>query len=83
MGTVFGVLAISIIGTAIAFSLYLQGIQEIGAVKASMLASIEPVAATLFSFVWLKTPFSSIDIIGFVFIMTTVFLLSKKPRRKN
>ena len=82
-GTVLGVLAISIIGTAIAYTLYLQGIQEIGAVKASMLASIEPVAATLFSFVWLKTPFSSIDIIGFVFIMTTVFLLSKKPRRKN
>ena len=83
MGTVFGVLAISIIGTAIAFSLYLQGIQEIGAVKASMLASIEPVAATLFSFVWLKTPFTSIDIIGFAFIMTTVFLLSKKPKSKK
>lgn len=82
-GTVLGVLAISIIGTAIAYTLYLQGIQEIGAVKASMLASIEPVAATLFSFVWLKTPFTSIDIIGFAFIMTTVFLLSKKPKSKK
>lgn len=83
LGTVFGVLAISVIGTAVAFSLYLKGIQEIGAIKASMLASIEPVAATLFSFFWLKTPFTSIDIIGFAFIMTTVFLLSKKPKRKN
>lgn len=83
IGTVFGVIAISVIGTAVAFSLYLQGIQEIGPVKASMLASIEPVAATLFSFLWLHTPFTSIDILGFVFIMTTVFLLSKKPKREN
>lgn len=83
IGTVCGVIAISVIGTAVAFSLYLQGIQEIGPVKASMLASIEPVAATLFSFFWLKTPFTSIDILGFVFIMTTVFLLSKKPKIKK
>ena len=39
--------------------------------------------ATLFSFLWLHTPFTSIDILGFVFIMTTVFLLSKKPKREN
>lgn len=82
-GTILGVLTISVIGTAFAYTLYLQGIQEIGAVKASMLASIEPVAASLISFLWLKTPFSMIDIVGFVLIMTTVFLLSKKPKNSK
>lgn len=80
-GTIFGVLAISIIGTAVAYTLFLQGIQEIGAIKASMIASVEPVAASLFSFLWLKTPFALIDIVGFALIMTTVFLLSRKPKK--
>lgn len=77
--TVLGVLAISVIGTAMAYSLYLKGISEIGAVKASMLASIEPVAATLFSFLWMGTYFELIDLLGFIMILTTVFLLGKKP----
>lgn len=78
MGTILGVLAITIIGTAMAYTLYLKGVSEIGPVKASMLASIEPVAATLFSFLWMGTKFTVIDIIGFACILTTVFLLSKK-----
>ena len=78
MGTILGVLAITIIGTAMAYTLYLKGVSEIGPVKASMLASIEPVAATLFSFLWMNTKFVFIDLLGFGFILTTVFLLSKK-----
>ena len=78
MGTILGVLAITIIGTAMAYTLYLKGVSEIGPVKASMLASIEPVAATLFSFLWMNTKFAFIDLLGFGFILTTVFLLSKK-----
>lgn len=79
MGTILGVLAITVIGTAMAYTLYLKGVSEIGPVKASMLASIEPVAATLFSFLWMGTKFALIDIVGFVCILTTVFLLSRKP----
>lgn len=78
MGTILGVLAITVIGTAMAYTLYLKGVSEIGPVKASMLAGIEPVAATLFSFLWMGTKFTVIDIVGFVCILTTVFLLSKK-----
>ena len=64
-----------------AYSLYLKGISEIGPVKASMLASVEPVAATLFSFLWMGTHFEFIDVAGFVLILATVFLLSKKPNK--
>lgn len=48
-----------VMGTILAYTLYLQGVADIGAVRASMLASIEPVAATLFSVLWLRTVFSA------------------------
>lgn len=69
---------ISVIGTLVAFSLYLYGVSVIGAVKGSMIASVEPVSATVFSVLWLKSSFGVIDFIGFIFIMATVFILSKK-----
>ena len=73
----FALFAIIIIGTLAAFTLYLQGVQDIGAVKASMIASVEPVAATIFSALWLHSTFSLLDFVGFLCIITTVFLLAK------
>lgn len=66
------------IGTVVGYTFYLQGVSMIGASKASLVASIETVSATLFAVLWLGTAFSWIDIVGFVFIMATVFLLAKK-----
>lgn len=75
------VAAIVIIGTIIAYPMYLRGIADIGPVKGSMLASIEPVSATLFSVFWLHTDFQPMDFVGFVCIMTTIFLLTKRETR--
>ena len=66
------------IGTALAFTLYLQGVSDIGSVKASMIACVEPVSATIISALWLKTKFTGIDIVGLIAILTAVLLLSKK-----
>ncbi|MBQ2848228.1 MAG: EamA family transporter [Clostridia bacterium] len=70
------VAGIVILGTVLAYSFYLEGIHLIGATKASIISSIEPVAATVVSAVWLKTEFSSVDIIGFIMIISTVFIIS-------
>jgi drug/metabolite transporter (DMT)-like permease len=75
---IVAVMAICLIGTVLAFTLYLQGVKDIGPVKASMLASIEPVAAALFATFWLHSKLVWIDAIGFTCILTTVLLLSKK-----
>lgn len=75
---IMGVGAIVLIGTALAFTLYLQGVSDIGSVKASMIACVEPVSATIISALWLKTNFTGIDIIGLVAILLAVLLLSKK-----
>ena len=48
-----------------------------GPVKSSMLASTEPLSATVFSAVWLHTAFTIPDLIGFACIIATIFLLAK------
>lgn len=78
---VYGWLAVCgvvIAGTLLAYTLYLQGVADIGAVRASMLASVEPVSATVISALWLGTRFQIVDLLGFAAIMATVFLLAKK-----
>ncbi len=71
---------IIVFGTVMAFSMYLYGVKTIGAVKASVLASVEPVSAAFFTVVWLHEKFQWIDAVGFLLIMTTVFLLAKKEK---
>lgn len=72
------ILGMVLIGTVFAYTFYLQGVADIGASRASMIACVEPVSAALFSFVWLKTPFVPIDIVGFVLVLSAVFLLKEK-----
>ena len=73
---------IVVLGTVVAFSLYLQAVSDIGAVKASVLASIEPVASAVISFFWLGVKFEPVDILGFALVISTVFVLAvgKKNR---
>lgn len=66
-------------GTIVGFTLYFQAVKDIGAAKTGLVASIETVSATLFAVLWLGTAFSWIDIVGFIFIMVTVFVLAKHP----
>lgn len=73
---------IVLLGTVGAFSLYLEAVASIGAVRASVIASIEPVASALISFFWLGVRFAWIDILGFVLIISTVFVLAI-PKKKQ
>ena len=68
--------AIIVFGTVLAYTLYLKGVGLIGASKASVISCIEPVSAAVFSAVWLGTGFAAPDIIGFIFIIGTVIILS-------
>ncbi len=80
---VFVVLLIIIFGTVIPFTLYLQGVGYIGASKASMLACVEPLSATIISALWLKNKFMPIDLLGFALIITTVLMLSFKGKNSK
>ena len=68
---------IIVFGTVIPYTAYLLGVSLCGAVKGSMIASIEPVSATVCMVVWLGEAFYPIDFVGFLCIFITVFLLAK------
>ena len=69
---------VAVLGTLVAYTMYLQGVADVGPVHASMLSSIEPVSATLCSVFWLHTSFQPIDLVGFLCVLATIFLLAKK-----
>lgn len=75
-----GIMGVVIPGTLIAYTLYMQGVSDIGAIKASMLACIEPVSAAVFSALWLGTGFVWVDVIGFACILVTVFLVAGREK---
>ncbi|MEA4890973.1 MAG: DMT family transporter [Peptococcaceae bacterium] len=69
---------IILIGTAGAFTLFLQGVSDLGPVRATLIACLEPVTATIISALWLHTKFNAPDILGFCCIIITVFLSAKE-----
>ena len=67
-----------LIGTALAFTAFLQGTAIIGPARGNMLGCVEPLAATVTTALFMHTTFAGIDLIGFAFILATVFILAKK-----
>lgn len=81
--TVLAMCFIVIFGTICAFYFYLSGVRLVGASSASMLACIEPVAATVISVLWLKVRFQVIDLAGFVLVISTVFIISLNQMKEE
>lgn len=73
----FALFGVIFFGTIIAFSFYMLGLNLIGPSRASLIASIEPVSAAIFSHLWLGTQFVFMDYLGFFLILSCTFLLSK------
>ena len=76
---------IIVFGTIIAFILYLTGVNIIGPTKASIIACIEPVAATICAILFLGVIFDFLDLIGFICIISTIFIVAyfdKKAKKK-
>ena len=77
---------IIVFGTIIAFILYLTGVNIIGPTKASIIACIEPVAATICAILFLGVTFDFLDLIGFICIISTIFIVAyfdKKTKIKK
>lgn len=63
-----------VVGSFFAYMFYMQGVKEIGSVRASLLGTMEPVSATITSAVMLGTVFLPTDLIGFAMIIVMMFL---------
>lgn len=74
----FGVLLMVytvVIGTFGAFGLFLAGMMRVGSMRATMLGTSEPVAATITSVAWTGEVFAPADFAGFAMILAMVFLV--------
>ena len=74
---------IVIFGTLIPFYFYLTAVQLIEGQKSSLLASGEPLSATIIAVLWLHVPFTYIDWIGSLLIISTIFLLSYETKKEK
>ena len=63
-----------VVGSVLAYMLYMQGVKDIGSVRASLIGTMEPVSATITSAVMLGTVFLPTDLIGFAMIIVMMFL---------
>lgn len=68
--------ALVLVGTFLAYLLYLQGVKDAGPVRAGLLCSVEPVSATVIGVVWLRNPVSLWDVLGCVFVLIMIFLVT-------
>ena len=75
---IIALILIVLLGTIVAFLLYMQGVADLGSVKASMIACVEPISAAVFSLVFFDTQFELMDYLGFAFIITTIFVLGRR-----
>ena len=75
-GTILATAGVVIVGTAVAFSLYLKGVSIVGPFMGSLLGMIEPVTAIIISLVFLGADFHIMDFMGFLLILGTVVALS-------
>lgn len=73
--TGLGALAVFVlVGSFLAYMLYMEGVKDVGSVRASLLGTIEPVSATVTSALMLGTVFLPTDIAGFAMIIAMMFL---------
>lgn len=83
--TILAFSGLIVLGTVIAFFLYMTGVNLIGPINASLLNTFEPLSAILFSVVLLNLKLQIVDFIGFFLIISTVFILrigTKKEVKK-
>ena len=78
--SVLAYIGLAVMGTTVGYTLYTQGVSDVGSAKASLIASIEPVTSTVFAAI-LGTMFGIYDIVGMACIVATIFILSIQPKK--
>lgn len=73
---VLGTLATIVLGTVVAYLLFLEGVKRVGAVIGGLLDAIEPVTAIIVSALWLGTPVTGYDVLGCALIIGMIVLIT-------
>ena len=77
-------IGVGVVGTFVAYALYLSGVARVGSVAGGLLGAVEPLAATSLSAVWLGTAFSGADWAGFALMLAMIALVTiKGPKART
>jgi drug/metabolite transporter (DMT)-like permease len=74
---------IILFGSVLAFYFFLKSVTIVGATTASLLCSVEPLAAAGVAVVWLGIYFGPMDWLGTIFILLTIVLLTLSTKGKD
>ena len=77
-GNLLALFGLVFIGTVFAYTVFLKGTTMVGAVKGSLLASVEPVASVILTVLIMGDHFFAIDVLGMILIVLAVILISLK-----
>ena len=78
MKVYLALVGIILVGTIIAYTLFLKGTSLVGPVKSSLLAAVEPISAVFFAFLIMQEQFYFLDFVGMFMILSAVALISIK-----
>lgn len=78
-----GVAFVVLVGNVLAFTTYMRGVKMIGAEKAILYSFFEPLTAAIITVLFMGTPFTMADFIGFVCIFGMLVMISKKEKIQN
>lgn len=76
LGNLIALFGLIVIGTIVAYTLFLKGTSIVGPVNGSLLASVEPIASVFFAVILLAETFYPMDLLGMLLIMLAVLLIS-------
>lgn len=74
------VVFVILFGTLLPFYLYMESLRHIRPTESSILSSAEPLTAMVVSALWLQVPLGFFEVAGGLCIISTVTILSVKPR---
>jgi drug/metabolite transporter (DMT)-like permease len=75
-----GILFVGVLGTVLPFGLYSAGIRIIGATRASITATLEPVTAGFIAYLLLGEVMETLQILGGMLVMVSVALLQSRGK---
>lgn len=76
--SIIQVIIVVILGTSIAYLIYIASLNYISSSLAGILTAFEPVLAAILSVIIFGLKFSSVEIVGFVLVFVSIFILEKR-----
>jgi probable blue pigment (indigoidine) exporter len=70
----WGFIYLGLIGTGLAYALWFRGIRKLNATAVTYLGGLSPLVATLIGYVWLQETFTSVQLLGVVVVLLSIFI---------